>query len=67
MLFLDIVYFLPFALRKLPEAFWLKSHQVMAPALLKYASESRLCRKISDISCYGIDEMNASERNEVLA
>ena len=38
----------------------------MLPAFFQYASESRLCRKIPDISYYGLGEMSASEWNEFL-
>jgi hypothetical protein len=67
LMFLDSISFLPFALRKLPEAFGLtvaKScypHYFNTRAILDYVG------KIPDISYYGVDEMIASERVEFLA
>jgi len=60
---LDSVSFLPFALRKMPEAFGLTvanswyAHYFNTRAKLDYVG------KITDITYYGDDEMSGSERS----
>jgi hypothetical protein len=67
LLFLDIISFLPFALRKLSDAFGLTvskswySHYFNTRANLDYVG------KFPDVSYYSIDKMSVSEREEFLA
>ena len=64
--FLDSLSFLPFALLKLPEAFWLKGAKSWSPHYFNMRSKLDYAGTIPVISYYGVDEMSASERNEFL-
>ena len=59
--------FLPFPLRKLPETFWLKVAKSSYAHYFNTLANQDYVGKIPDISHYGVDEMNASERNEFFA
>ena len=67
LVFLHSVSFLPFALRKLPEAFRLMVAKLWYPHYFHRLANLDYVGKIPDITYYGIDEMSASERNEFLA
>ena len=67
LIFLDSVSFLPFALRKQPEAFGLTVAKSLYPHYFNKCVNLDYVGKIPDISYYGIDEMSASERNDFLA
>ena len=67
LVFLDSVTFLPFALRKLPEAFWLTVAKSWYPHYFNTQANLNYVGKIPVITYYGVDEMSVSERNEFLA
>jgi hypothetical protein len=67
LVFLDSVSFLPFALRKLPEAFGLTDANSCYPHYIKTLANLDYVGKIPDVTHYGVDEMSAGERNEFVA
>ena len=64
---LDSVSFLPFALRKLPEAFGLTVAKSWYPHYFNTLANLDYIGNIPDITYYGVDEVSGSERNEFLA
>ena len=67
LVFLDSVSFLPFALRKLPEAFGITVAKSWYPHYLNTKANLDYVGKIPVITYYGVDEMSGTERNEFLA
>jgi hypothetical protein len=67
LVFLDSISFLPFALRKLPEAFGLTVANSWYPHYFNTQANLDYVGKIPHISYYRVDEMSANERNEFLA
>ena len=67
LVFLESVKFLPFALRKLPEAFGLTVAKSCYPQYFNMLANLNYVGKISDITCYGVDEVSVSGRNDFFA
>ena len=67
LVFLASVSFLPFALRKMPEAFGLTVTKSWYPHYFNKRANLDYVGKIQEISYYGVDEISAIERNEFLA
>ena len=67
LVFLDSVSFLPFPLRKLPEAFGLNASKSWYPHYLNMEENLDYVGPIPGVSCYGANEMRESERKEILA
>jgi hypothetical protein len=67
LVFLDSVSFVPFALRKLPEAFRLTVAKSWYPIYFNTRANLDYVGKIPDITHYGVDGMSSSEWNEFLA
>jgi hypothetical protein len=65
--FLDSVCYLPFPLRKLPEAFGLSSSKSWYPHYFNTAENLDYEGPLPDVSYYGADEMWESERKDFLA
>ena len=63
---LDIVSFLPFALRKVPETFGIKVAKWWYPHYFNTRANLDYVGEIPDMY-YCVDEMSASERNEFLS
>ena len=63
LVFLDSVSFLPIALSKLPEAFGLTVTKSSYPHYFNTRANLDYVGKITDITCYGVDEMSGSERS----
>jgi len=66
LVFLDSVFFLPFALRKLPEAFGLTATKSWYPNYFNTEENLNYVGPIPDISYYGPNEMSEEERREFL-
>jgi hypothetical protein len=64
--FLDSVSFLPMALRKLPQAFGLSTRKAWYPHFFNAEANMDYVGPIPDISYYGVDSMDESERYEFL-
>ena len=60
--FLDIVSFLPCALRKLPEAFGMLAAKSWYPNYFNTEENLDYVGPMPDISFYGVDEMGREER-----
>ena len=67
LVFLYSVSFLPFALRKLPEAFGLQTTKSCYPHYFNTEENLDCVRHMPDISCYVVDEMVGGVREEFLA
>jgi hypothetical protein len=67
LVFLDSISFIPFALRKLSDAFGLTVGKFWYPHYFNTRANLNYVRKFHDVSFYGVDEMSASEREEFLA
>jgi len=67
LVFLDSVSFLPFPLRKLPEAFGLTASKSWYPHFFNTEENLDYIGPIPDVSYYGVNEMGEGERNEFLA
>jgi len=67
LVFLDSIYFLPFALRKLPDAFGLAVSKSWYPNYFNTQANLYYVGKFPDVSYYSIDKMSVSEREEFLA
>ena len=65
--FLDDVSFLPFPLRKLPEAFGLSASKSWYPHYFNTEENLDYVGPIAGVSSYGANEMSESERKEFLA
>jgi hypothetical protein len=66
LVFLDSVSFLPFELRKLPEAFEITASNSWYPYSFNTKANMHYVEKMSDISFYGADAMGEGERKEFL-
>ena len=66
-MFLDSISFLPFALRKLSDAFGLTVSISWYPHYFNTLANMDYVGKFPDLSYYGLDEMSASEREDFLA
>jgi len=64
--FLESVSFLPFALRKLPEAFGLTVAKSWYTLYINTRANLDYVVKIPDIIYHGVDEMSSSERSEFI-
>jgi hypothetical protein len=67
LVFLDSIYFLPFVLRKFPDAFGLTVSKSLYPHYFDTQTNLQYVGKIPGISYCGIDEMSAGEREELVA
>jgi hypothetical protein len=67
LVFLDSVSFLPFPLRKLPQAFGLTARKSWYPHLFNTEENLNYVGPIPDVSYYSTNEMDKSERAEFLA
>jgi hypothetical protein len=67
LVFLDIVSFLPFPLRKLSETFGLTARKSWYPHYFNTEENLDCVGSIPDISYYGANDMGAAERTEFLA
>jgi len=67
LVFLDSVYFLPFPLRKLPEAFGLTASKSWYPHYFITEENLEYVGPFPDVSYYGSDEMSEGERRDFLA
>jgi len=67
LVFLDSVSFLPFPLRKLPEAFGLTASKSWYPNYFNTEENQDYVGPISDVSNYGVNEMSESDRKEYVA
>ena len=67
LVFLEYVPFLPFALRKMPEAFGITVVKSWYPHYFNRRANVEYVGKIPDITNYSVDEIMSSERNEFLA
>ena len=67
LLFLDSISFLPFALRKLSDAFGLTVSKSWYPHYFNTRANLDYVGKFPDVSHYSVDEMRASEREDFLA
>jgi len=66
LVFLDSVFFLPCALRKLPEAFGLIASKSWYPHYFNTAENLHYVGPIPDVAYYGMNEMGEEERKEFL-
>jgi hypothetical protein len=66
LVFMDIISFLPFALRKLSGAFSLTVSKFLYPHYVKTRANLDYVGKFPDVSYYGVDKMSASESEEFL-
>jgi len=66
LVFLDSVSFLPFPLRRLPEAFGLTSSKSWFPHYFKTEENLDYIGPHPDVWYYGVDEMGKGERSELL-
>jgi len=66
LVFLDSVSFLPFALRKLPEAFGLSASKSWYPHYFNTRENIIYVGPIPDMTYYGVDGMREEERKEFL-
>jgi len=67
LVFLDSVSFLPFPVRKLPEAFGLTASKSWYPHIFNTEENLDYIGPIPDVSYYGVNDMGERERNEILA
>jgi len=67
LVFLDSVSFLPFPLRKMPEAFGLTASKSWYPHFFNTEENLDYIGPIHDVSYYGVKEMGEGERNEFIA
>jgi len=65
--FLDSVSFLPFSLRKLPDAFGLSASKSWYPHYFNSEENLDYIGPIADVSYYDMNEMGEEERREYLA
>ena len=66
LVFLDSLSFLPYALRKLPQAFGLSASKSWYPHYFNTRENLNYVGPISDMAYYGVDEMREEERKEFL-
>jgi len=67
LVFLDSMYFLPCALRELPEVFGLQATKSWYPHIFNTEKDLEYVGPMLDILCYGVDKMGGGERKEFLA
>jgi len=67
LVFLDSVSFLPYPLRKQPEAFSLTASKTSYPQYFNTQENLNYISPIPDVSYYGVNEMGEEERREFVA